>query len=88
MLYTDLIKYRYAYFMDANLNLTYEMFCSYSGKINNLGIRNIFECLQNEVQRIQNLYVISFDCRLTKNQSILRKCYISVQTQTDKTFFR
>ena len=45
MLYLDNLTHQYAYLLDSNLQLTYEMFSHYTGRLNNHGMLNIYDNL-------------------------------------------
>lgn len=55
LLYLDVLTHRHAYILDSNLNLQYDytMFNTYSGSINNRGLRTIFKDLLDSITDIK-----------------------------------
>lgn len=46
LLYMDVLVHEHAYFLDSNLKLSLDMFSSWTGKLNNRGMENIFQQIQ------------------------------------------
>lgn len=72
LLYLDYLTYKYAYVLDSNLNLTYDftMFHRRTGKINNYGMRVIFQDLCNLINNIPAYRIKNIEKRSKKNGQI------------------
>lgn len=59
LLYLDILSHEHAYFLDCNCNLNYDhtMFDLLKGRINNYGLRNIFENLLHLINDITISYM-------------------------------
>lgn len=56
MLNLDIQAFGYAYFFDSNLNLTFDMFSTYSGNLLKKGMKNIVYNLITKITSLQELY--------------------------------
>lgn len=83
LLYLDVETYEHAYLFDSNRKLEYDstMFNKYSGKINNNGMRRIFQNLKTNIDHIEKLNTTD------KEQEEIQSGDI-IHSDRESTFFR
>lgn len=68
LLYGELQNNQYVHFFDSNESLTYEMFSNFTGRINNIGLKNIFVNTMKNIRVDLERFPITvtnldFDCK-------------------------
>lgn len=83
LLYNDIQKYEYAYLLDSNLNLSYDydMFNRHTGRVNNYGLKIIFQDLYNMLVQINE-----FNKCINKISTPIQNEYPTANSNND--FFR